>query len=181
MNSLYLFICVHVLFGRPSNWNSLCVMKIWDARSLLHDVIPSHRCAPRIKCTIKVRNPWWRFKRPNTSHQPKSINSLLSLPIDHFSFETQSISLDSRSQSSPGQDLPRALNPLDSNSSHYRKDIREWAYCFNHLAIHLSILYLFPDSLYLTLMAWEHKLFYNEGFPTAYSPHYAHKHTHTHR
>lgn len=38
-------------------------------------------------------------------------------------------------------------------------------------------------SLYLTLMAWELKLFYNEGFPTAYSSHYAHMptNTHTHR
>lgn len=35
-------------------------------------------------------------------------------------------------------------------------------------------------SLYLTLMAWELKLFYNEGFPTAYSSHYAHMPTNTH-
>ncbi len=153
-------------------------MKIWDARSLLHDALPHHRCTPNVKRTIKVRKSRW--SSPKDQQLLTNPNQwILLLLIDRYSFETQLISLDCRSQPSQGQELTRALNPTDSNSSYYRQDNREWAYCFNHLAMHLSILYSLPDSMYLTLMAWELKLFYNEGFPTAYSPHYAHKHTYT--
>lgn len=180
MNSLYLFICVYVSFVCPSNLNSLHELWKYGMQDLWCVTPHFHTCTPNVKRTVKVGKPWWTFPKDQL-HQPKSMPSLFLLLIDHYSFETQSISLDRRSQPSPGWDLTRALNPMDSNSSHYRQHNRGWAYCFNHLAIHLSIPYSLPDSLYLTLMAWELKLFYNEGFPTAYSPHYAHKHTDTYR
>jgi len=162
-------------FVRPSNWNSLhelckyAMQKLWCVTHHLH------RCTPNGKHTIKVRKPQWKSQKPN---------NFSSTHVNTFSYRITNWLLffwdpmnQHGQQVKKHQVLTRALNLKDSNRSHYRQDNIEWAYCFNHLAIHPSILYLLPHSLCLTLMAWELKLFYNEGFPTAYSPHYAHIHT----